>query len=98
MKVTSWLALLKRYNEKHFLFKPVPQELGTNLQRRESIVFQKWEADDWHQQELDAEGVVFRVVAVPEAHVDQIDSGIGHGQEHNLKAELWKLLGFADKL
>lgn len=62
--------------------------MGAHLQRGESIVFQEGEANDWHQQELDAEGVVLRVVAVPEAHVDQIDGGIGHGQEHNLTAEV----------
>lgn len=62
-------------------------EVGAYLQRGESIVFQEGEADDWHQQELDAEGVVLRVVGVPEAHVDQVHGGIGHGQEHHLVAE-----------
>lgn len=63
-------------------------EAGAHLQWDEGIVFQEGEADDWHQQELDAEGVVLRVVAVPEAHVDQVHGGVRHGQEHHLVREL----------
>lgn len=58
--------------------------VGAHLHRGEGVVLQEGEADDRHQQELDAEGVVLRVVAVPEAHVDQVDGGVGHGQEHHL--------------
>lgn len=57
------------------------------LQWVEGIVFQEREPGDRHQQELHAECVVFRVVCVPEAHVDQVHGGVGQSQEHHLRAQ-----------
>lgn len=50
----------------------------------EGVVLQEGQADDRHQQELHAERVVLRVVAVPKAHVDQVHGGVGQSQEHHL--------------
>ncbi len=52
-----------------------------------SIVFQEWEPDDRHQQELHTERVVLWVERVPEAHVDQVAGSVGQSQEHHLRAE-----------
>ena len=57
----------------------------------ESVVFQEGKSDDRHEQELNAERVVVRAVRAPQAHVDQVHSGIGQSEEHHLRAEgtLW---------
>lgn len=83
MTLYSWLQRPSEVGQQTIL-NPI---LLVYLHWGESIVFQKGQADDWHQQKLHTERVILRVVCVPEAHVDHVDSGIGQSQEHHLKED-----------